>query len=204
MPAVVNITVGKPGQQASGGSGFVIDSGAGIIVTNAHVVKRANARNSDAPITVTMNDSRRFTATVHSRDPLSDIALVQITPQPSSEKLPEIRIGTSSNLRAGEWVVALGSPLSLQNTATAGIVSAVARPSAELGLSQQRTEYIQTDAAVNQGNSGGPLVNLDGEVIGINTMKVQQVGVAGISFAIPIDTATQVIEQLRRSRKVVR
>jgi HtrA serine peptidase 2 len=130
MPAVVNITVGKPGQPASGGSGFIIDSDAGIIVTNAHVVKRASTQNDGAPITVTTNDGRRFSATVHSTDPLSDIALVQLFSL--SEKLPMIRIGTSSDLRAGEWVIALGSPLSLQNTATAGTAIVVARSSAAI------------------------------------------------------------------------
>ena len=201
MPAVVNIAVGKVGQgPASGGSGFIMTAD-GLIVTNAHVVRRGRSVNADTLITVTTNAGQKFRAKVHSMDPLSDIALVQIE---APERLPVIELGTSSHLRAGEWVVALGSPLSLQNTATAGIVSAVARPSAELGLSRQRTEYIQTDAAINQGNSGGPLVNLDGEVIGINTMKAQQNGVSGIGFAIPIDTAAQVIAQLRSNRKVVR
>ncbi|RLN51007.1 hypothetical protein BBJ28_00019408 [Nothophytophthora sp. Chile5] len=140
-------------------------------------------------------------AVIHSADPLSDIALLQIKSDEVKE-WPMISLGSSSELRAGEWVCALGSPFSLQNSVSAGIISAVARHSSELGYPQKGGEYIQTDAAINAGNSGGPLINLDGEVIGINTMKVD--GSVGISFAIPVDTASQVIEQLRKHKKVVR
>jgi HtrA serine peptidase 2 len=134
-------------------------------------------------------------------DALSDLAILQIeSERPIS--WPTVKIGSSSDLRAGEWVCALGSPFSLQNSVSAGIVSAVARHSSELGYPQKRGEFIQTDAAINSGNSGGPLINLDGEVIGINTMKVD--GSVGISFAIPIDSAAQVIDQLLQKKVVTR
>ena len=203
-PSVVNLTAvitsprgtfapgGGYGETDAGtGSGFII-SADGYIVTNAHVVARASE------VRVTLYDGTVLRGTVHSRDVLSDIALVKVD---GCTDLPIARIGSSSALRAGQWVVALGSPLSLQNTVTAGIVSAVARQASELGLPQLRAEYIQTDAAINRGNSGGPLVNLAGEVVGVNTMKVAG---AGISFAIPIDTAWQVVKQLRASGVVVR
>lgn len=150
---------------------------------------------------MTFADGSNYPAVIHSADTLSDIALLQIKSDDVKE-WPMISIGSSSELRAGEWVCALGSPFSLQNSVSAGIISAVARHSSELGYPQKGGEYIQTDAAINAGNSGGPLINLDGEVIGINTMKVD--GSVGISFAIPADTAVQVIEQLRKHKKVVR
>ncbi|TMW68834.1 hypothetical protein Poli38472_006302 [Pythium oligandrum] len=196
FPAVVNIAVDS-GYFASNGSGFIIES-TGLLVTNAHVVARCNRYSK---IQITFADGSKYPATIHSADPLSDIAILQID---SEEKRvwPTIKLGASSELRAGEWVCALGSPFSLQNSVSAGIISAVARHSSELGFPQKGGEYIQTDAAINSGNSGGPLINLDGEVIGINTMKVD--GSVGISFAIPIDTATQVIDQLLKHKKVVR
>ncbi|KAG3034012.1 hypothetical protein PC116_g4262 [Phytophthora cactorum] len=196
FPAVVNIAVDS-GYFASNGSGFIITE-EGLIVTNAHVVARCNRYSK---IQVTFADGSNYPAVIHSADPLSDIALLQIKSEEVKE-WPMISIGSSSELRAGEWVCALGSPFSLQNSVSAGIISAVARHSSELGYPQKGGEYIQTDAAINAGNSGGPLINLDGEVIGINTMKVD--GSVGISFAIPADTAVQVIEQLRKHKKVVR
>lgn len=196
FPAVVNISIDS-GYVASNGSGFIITQG-GLIVTNAHVLARCNRYSK---IQVTFADGRNYPAVIHSADPLSDIALLQITSDEIKE-WPMISIGNSSELRAGEWVCALGSPFSLQNSVSAGIISAVARHSSELGFPQKGGEYIQTDAAINAGNSGGPLINLDGDVIGINTMKVD--GSVGISFAIPADTAIQVIEQLRKHKKVVR
>ena len=201
-PALVNLTVdvqggwGQSGQ--STGSGFIISED-GFVVTNNHVV--ASGWGGGERVTVTLSNGRRLRARVHSTDRLSDLALVKIEGRPG-EKFPVMRVGTSSVLKPGQWVIALGSPLTLQNTVTAGIISSVARHSSEIGMAQQRQEYIQTDAAINQGNSGGPLINIAGEVIGINTMKTAQG--AGIGFAIPIDTAWQVIKQLRANRKVVR
>uniref|UniRef100_M4B6Q6 PDZ domain-containing protein n=1 Tax=Hyaloperonospora arabidopsidis (strain Emoy2) TaxID=559515 RepID=M4B6Q6_HYAAE len=150
---------------------------------------------------VTVANGSTYPAVIHSADPLSDIALLQIQSD-EVEEWPMISIGSSTELRAGEWVCALGSPFSLQNSVSAGIISAVARHSSELGYPQRGGEYIQTDAAINAGNSGGPLINLDGKVIGINTMKVD--GSVGISFAIPADTAVEVIQQLCKHKKVVR
>ena len=122
---------------------------------------------------VTLPDGRVFEGKVMNFDEQSDVAVVKIH---AGEDLPVVRLGNSNALRAGEWVVALGSPLHLHNTVTAGIVSAVARPATDLGLSTTN-DYIQTDAAINIGNSGGPLVNLAGEVIGINTLKAVAAGI---------------------------
>eukprot|EP01038_Epipyxis_sp_PR26KG_P010836 gene10836-14546_t len=197
-PAVVNLVCslnkGFLDSGASSGSGFIISKD-GFIVTNAHVV------NSAAKVVVTLSNGRKLNAVVHSMDAKSDLALVQITDYLASE-LPVINFGTSGKLRSGEFVIAIGSPIHLKNSASVGIISATARHARELGMTNNQSEYIQTDAAINLGNSGGPLVNLDGEVIGINTMKIK--GTDGISFAIPIDTAVQIIEQLRVSRKFVR
>lgn len=196
IPAVVNVAVDS-GYFSSNGSGFVIAAN-GLVVTNAHVVARCNRYSK---IQVTFADGSKYAAGIHSSDPLSDIAILQIESAEAME-WPTIPLGASADLRPGEWVCALGSPFSLQNSVSAGIISAVARHSSELGYPQKGGEFIQTDAAINSGNSGGPLVNLDGEVIGINTMKVD--GSVGISFAIPIDTASQVIDQLLQHKKVVR
>lgn len=200
-PAVVNIVsvgnAGFGGVVASAGSGFIISKD-GYIATNAHVV----STSSDGRLVITFKDGTKKPGFVHSMDVLSDIAIVKVDDAYINEPLPTIPFGSSSRTRAGEFVVAIGSPMQLQNSASLGIVSATARHASELGLSNNRAEYIQTDAAINVGNSGGPLVNLEGEVIGINTMKVK--GVDGISLAIPIDIASIIINQLLRNKRVVR
>eukprot|EP01041_Mallomonas_annulata_P003837 gene3835-7640_t len=198
-PSVVNILCPVHGMMISGvssGSGFII-SKEGYLVTNAHVV----SQSVDGNVVVTLWDTRKFEGKVHSIDKISDIAIVKII-KPHGEDLPVAILGNSDKLRAGEFVVALGSPLFLQNSITFGIVSATARRGSDLGMDKNRTDFIQTDAAINIGNSGGPLVNLDGEVIGINTMKAQ--GTDGISFAIPIDSASVVIKQLLKHGRVIR
>ncbi|XP_006880890.1 PREDICTED: serine protease HTRA2, mitochondrial isoform X1 [Elephantulus edwardii] len=157
----------------SNGSGFVVASD-GLIVTNAHVV--ADRRH----VRVRLPSGDTYEAMVTAVDPVADIATLRIQ---TEEPLPTLPLGRSADVRQGEFVVAMGSPFALQNTITSGIVSSAQRPARDLGLPQTNVEYIQTDAAIDFGNSGGPLVNLDGEVIGVNTMKVT----AGISFAIPSD-----------------
>lgn len=200
-PAVVNIvSVGNGsfgGMVASAGSGFIISKD-GYVVTNAHVV----TSSGDGNVVITLKDGRKKSGRVHSMDTQSDIAIVKIDDKFIDHPLPTIPFGISSKVRAGEFVIAIGSPMQLQNSASLGIISATARHASELGLSNNRAEYIQTDAAINVGNSGGPLVNLDGEVIGINTMKVKNGD--GISLAIPIDIAAVIINQLLQYKRVVR
>jgi S1-C subfamily serine protease len=195
-PAVVNILCPAGFGSVASGSGFFI-SGDGYIVTNAHVV----APSVDGTVLVTMKNGRKSSAVVHSMDTRSDLAIVKISGN-IDVTIPTIPFGVSSKVRAGEFVIAIGSPMHLQDSVSLGIVSATARHASELGISNNRSEYIQTDAAINMGNSGGPLVNLDGEVIGINTMKIQ--GSDGISFAIPIDVASQIISQLLANKRVIR
>ncbi|KTF86578.1 hypothetical protein cypCar_00004553 [Cyprinus carpio] len=161
----------------SNGSGFIISSD-GLIVTNAHVV--ANKRG----VRVKLTNGETYNATVQDVDQAADIATIKINAK-------------SSDVRQGEFVVAMGSPFSLKNTITSGIVSSAQRGSRELGLSNSNIDYIQTDATIDFGNSGGPLINLDGEVIGINTMKVT----AGISFAIPSDRVRIFLERAADKQK---
>nr|XP_032814387.1 serine protease HTRA1-like [Petromyzon marinus] len=181
-PAVVHIEIFKsPPSYAraapvSSGSGFLV-SDEGLIVTNAHVVGGGGATRV---VMVTLRGGRSYEAEVTDVDTKVDIATIRIHPQ---HPLAVLQLGRSSELRPGEFVVAIGSPFALQNTVTTGIVSTAQRGGRELGLHDSDLDYIQTDAIINYGNSGGPLVNLDGEVIGINALKVA----AGISFAIPSD-----------------
>jgi serine protease Do len=176
-------------EQSSGvGSGFILSTD-GYVMTNAHVVDDADT------IYVTLTDKREFKARLVGVDERTDVAVVKI----SATNLPAITIGDSNKVRVGEWVLAIGSPFGLDNTVTAGIVSAKGRDTGDY------LPFIQTDVAVNPGNSGGPLINMAGEVIGINSQIYSRTGgFMGISFAIPIDEAMRVADQLKTSGKVVR
>lgn len=178
-------------QSLGSGSG-VIMSEDGYILTNNHVVR--DAKN----ITVKLQDKRQFKAKVIGSDPKSDLALIKI----DATGLPAIKIGDSDKLMVGEWVVAVGNPFGLTNTVTAGIISAVGR--SNVGLADYE-DYIQTDASINPGNSGGALVNLDGELIGINTAIASRSGGSeGIGFAIPVNMAKSIMEQLKSKGSVER
>src|SRR5580692_8345848 len=171
------------------GSGFIV-SADGYVLTNAHVVADASE------VTVKLTDRREFVAKVVGVDKRSDVALIKI----AATGLPKVRFGDSSRLKPGQWVVAIGSPFGFENSVTAGVVSAVARP-----LDETYVPFIQTDAAVNPGNSGGPLFNVNGQVIGINSQIYSRTGgYMGMSFAIPIDLALSVENQLRTKGKVSR
>ena len=175
-------------QQRGVGSGFVLGTD-GYVMTNAHVIEGADE------VFVTLTDKREFKARVIGSDRRSDVALVKI----DASGLPAVRVGDVSRLRVGEWVIAIGSPFGLENTVTAGIVSAKARDTGEF------LPLIQTDVAINPGNSGGPLINMRGEVVGINSQIYSRSGgYMGISFAIPIDEATRVADQLKSSGRVSR
>src|ERR1700730_9804640 len=177
-----------PEQNSGVGSGFIL-SADGYVMTNAHVVDDADT------IYVTLTDKREFKAKLIGVDDRTDVAVVKI----SATSLPAVTVGDSNKVRVGEWVVAIGSPFGLDNTVTAGIVSAKGRDTGDY------LPFIQTDVAVNPGNSGGPLINMQGEVIGINSQIYSRTGgFMGISFAIPIDEAMRVADQLKTSGKVVR
>ncbi|WP_337884901.1 trypsin-like peptidase domain-containing protein [Fischerella thermalis] len=168
------------------GSGFVIDPN-GRIITNAHVVDNADT------VTVSFSDGRTFEGKVLGTDPVTDVAVVQIP----GNNLPTVEIANPESVRPGQWAIAIGNPLGLQQTVTVGVISAIDR---SLNLSTRPSSYIQTDAAINPGNSGGPLLNARGQVIGVNTAIIQ--GAEGIGFAIPIDTAQRIAQDLITRGKV--
>ena len=167
------------------GSGFILSSD-GVIMTNAHVVEGADE------VLVTLPDKREFKAKIVGSDKRSDVAVVKI----AATDLPAVKVGDASRVKVGEWVMAIGSPFGLDNTVTAGIVSAKQRDTGEL------VPFIQTDVAINPGNSGGPLINLRGEVIGINTAIFSRTGGnIGIGFAIPINLVKELLPQVEAERR---
>ncbi|PZU29772.1 MAG: peptidase S1 [Stenotrophomonas sp.] len=189
-----------PGQQGpdsgprgrSMGSGFII-SNDGYVLTNHHVIDGAES------VKITLSDRREFTAKVVGSDAQYDVALLKV----EGRNLPTVRVGDSNTLKPGQWVVAIGSPFGLDHSVTAGIVSALGRNTG--GQEQRYVPFIQTDVAINQGNSGGPLLNTRGEVVGINSQIFSASGgYMGISFAIPIDLAMNAVEQIKKTGKVSR
>ncbi|NMG19145.1 HhoA/HhoB/HtrA family serine endopeptidase [Brasilonema bromeliae] len=165
------------------GSGFILSEN-GRILTNAHVVADTDT------VLVTLKDGRTFDGTVVGVDSVTDVAVVKI----SASDLPTVKIGNSQNLIPGQWAIAIGNPLGLDNTVTIGIISATDRTSAQVGVPDKRVGFIQTDAAINPGNSGGPLLNAQGDVIGVNTAI--RADAQGLGFAIPIETAARIANEL--------
>jgi len=172
------------------GSGFIINKD-GDIITNAHVVSGADK------VTVILKDGRQIEGKVLGSDEMTDIAVVQA----KADNLPTVSLGSSQNLQPGDWAIAIGNPLGLDNTVTSGIISAIGRKSGQIGV-DKRVSFIQTDAAINPGNSGGPLLNQNGEVIGVNTAIIQ--GAQGLGFSIPIETAQRIAKQIIENGKVSR
>ncbi len=171
------------------GSGFII-SDDGRIITNAHVVDGADT------VTVTLKDGRILDGQVLGSDPVTDIAVIKV----NERDLPTVALGNSDQLQPGEWSIAIGSRLGLDNTVTVGIVSAVGRSSNQVGVPDKRVEFIQTDTAINPGNSGGPLLNQQGEVIGVNTAIIN--GAQGLGFAIPINMVERIATELAETGQV--
>jgi S1-C subfamily serine protease len=175
--------------QQGTGSGFII-SDDGKILTNAHVVE------GSTKVTVNLKDGRVLDGKVLGVDSLTDLAVIQV----QGENLPVAQLGNSDNLVIGEWAIAIGNPLGLDNTVTTGIISATGRSSSQIGVGDKRLDFIQTDAAINPGNSGGPLLNAQGEVIAINTAIIKNA--QGLGFAIPINRAAEIAEKLILQGKV--
>lgn len=178
----------EPFQQGTG-SGFII-SADGKIITNAHVVEGASR------VTVTLTDGRTFEGEVVGTDPVTDVAAVKI----DAQGLPTVTLGSTDSLAPGQWAIAIGNPLGLDNTVTAGIISALGRSSLEVGIPDKRVQFIQTDAAINPGNSGGPLLNDQGAVIGMNTAIRKDA--QGLGFAIPVETFNRIATQLFETGQV--
>jgi S1-C subfamily serine protease len=176
-------------QQQGTGSGFVI-SADGQIITNAHVVEGATT------VTVTLTDGRTFDGEVIGTDPVTDVAAIKI----DATGLPTVTMGTTQDLAPGQWAIAIGNPLGLDNTVTAGIISALGRTSTEVGIPDKRVQFIQTDAAINPGNSGGPLLNDRGDVIGMNTAIRRDA--QGLGFAIPVETLQRIAGELFETGEV--
>jgi S1-C subfamily serine protease len=166
------------------GSGFILSQG-GRVLTNAHVVTDTDT------VQLTLKDGRTFSGKVVGIDTVTDVAAVQIE---GADKLPTVKLGNSQNLTPGQWAIAIGNPLGLDNTVTIGIISATDRTSAQVGVPEKRVSFIQTDAAINPGNSGGPLLNAQGDVIGVNTAI--RADAQGLGFAIPIETAARIADEL--------
>jgi len=182
----------QPERRVDGiGSGFIIDK-SGIILTNAHVVDAADS------VKVTLKDGRVFQGEVRGTDRITDLAVVKINP--TGQDLPIAPLGDSSALEVGDWAIAVGNPVGLNNTVTLGIISTLDRSSAQAGVPDKRIDFLQTDAAINPGNSGGPLLNAKGEVIGINTAI--RTDAMGIGFAIPINKAKSLKDTLASGREV--
>ena len=173
------------------GSGFITNKN-GIILTNAHVVSKADR------VLVTLKDGREFEGEVKGTDEVTDLAVVKINPQGAD--LPIAPLGNSSQVQVGDWAIAVGNPVGLNNTVTLGIISTLTRSSAQVGIPDKRIDFLQTDAAINPGNSGGPLLNERGEVIGINTAIRPDAN--GIGFAIPIDKAKSIKDILAVGKRV--
>ena len=171
------------------GSGFIL-SPDGKLITNAHVIEGADK------VEVTLKDGRTFTGEVIGADQFTDVAVIKI----DADDLPSAPLGTTDNLSPGQWAIAIGNPLGLDNTVTAGIISALDRSSTQVGIADKRVQFIQTDAAINPGNSGGPLLNASGEVIGMNTAI--RANAQGLGFAIPIETAKRISDQLFETGEV--
>lgn len=183
------IPIPKEHLERGTGSGFILTSD-GKLLTNAHVVEGASQ------VKVTLKSGQIYTGKVVGIDSMTDVAVVKI----QAARLPIVALGRAENLNPGEWAIAIGNPLGLDNTVTVGIISALGRSSSEVGVPEKRVKFIQTDAAINPGNSGGPLLNAKGEVIGVNTAI--RADAQGLGFAIPIETAQRVAEQLFSTGKV--
>jgi len=189
-----NLPIPREFRQTGSGSGIIV-SKQGHILTNMHVVDRAEVIN------VTLSDDRSLKATIVGVDPLTELAIIKI----DSDNLPIAKLGDSDSVRIGEWVLAVGNPLELQSTITAGIISAIGRDINIIADNYGVENFIQTDATINPGNSGGALVNLKGEVIGINTAIATQSGYSqGYGFAIPINLAKKIMKDLIQQGYVVR